>query len=68
MLWSVEVRRYAEDLVTVLSKMREWLDVRRTEPAIFCHTVEGAGVTIHLQFNAEGEAIVFAQTFSGHLM
>jgi hypothetical protein len=41
MLWSVEVRRYAEDLVTVLSKMREWLDVRRTEPAIFCHTVEG---------------------------
>jgi hypothetical protein len=41
MLWSVEVRRYAKDLVTVMSKMREWLDVRRIEPAMFRHTVEG---------------------------
>ena len=41
MLWLVEVRRYAEDLVTVMSKMRERLDARRIEPAIFCHTAEG---------------------------
>jgi hypothetical protein len=68
MLWSVEVSHYAEDLVTVMSKMREWLDARRIEPAIFCHTVEGASVAIHLQFNAEGEAIAFAQTFSGQLV
>jgi hypothetical protein len=50
-----------------MSTMREWLDARRIEPAIFRHTVEGASVTIHLQFSAEGEAIAFAQTFSGQL-
>jgi hypothetical protein len=67
MLCSVEVRRYAEDLVTVMSKMREWLDARRIEPTIFRHTVDGPSVTIHLQFSAEGEAIAFAQNFSGQL-
>jgi hypothetical protein len=68
MLWSVEVRRHAEDLVIVMSKMREWLDARRIEPDIFRHTVDEAGVTIHLQFKVESEAFDFAQAFSGQLM
>jgi hypothetical protein len=51
-----------------MSKMREWLDVRRIEPDIFRHTVDGASVTIHLQFKVESEAIAFAQAFSGQLL
>ena len=68
MLWSVEVHCDAEDLVSVMSKMREWLDAQRIEPDIFRHTVDGASVTIHLQFKVESEAIVFAQAFSGQLL
>ena len=67
MLWSVEVRCNAEDLVRVMEKMREWLDARRIEPDIFRHTVEGASVTVDLQFKVESEAIAFAQAFSGEL-
>ncbi len=68
MLWSVEVHCDAEDLVSVMSKMREWLDVRRIEPDIFRYTVDGASVTIHLQFKVESEAIAFVQAFSGQLL
>jgi hypothetical protein len=68
MLWSAEVRCDAEDLVSVMSKMREWLDARRIEPDIFRHTIEEASVTIHLQFKVESEAIAFAQAFSGQLL
>ena len=68
MLWSVEVRCDAEDLVNVMEKMREWLDARRIEPDIFRHTVEESSVTIHLQFKVESEAAAFAQAFSGELL
>jgi transposase-like protein len=40
---------------------------RRIEPDIFRHTVEGASVTVDLQFKVESEAIAFAQAFSGEL-
>src|SRR5216683_3081366 len=33
-MYSVEVRCYAEELATVMSKMREWLDAQRFEPEI----------------------------------
>ena len=68
MLWSVEVCCGAEDLVTVMSKMREWLDARRIEPDTFRHTVDGPSVKIHLQFKVESEAFAFAQRFSAQLM
>ena len=68
MSWPVEVRCDAEDLVSGMSKMREWLDARRIEPDIFRHTVDGASVTIHLQFKVEREAIAFAQAFAGQLL
>lgn len=67
-MWSVEVRCDTENLVSLMSEMREWLDARRIEPDIFRHTVKEASVTIHLQFKVESEAIAFAQAFSGQLM
>ena len=68
MLWSVEVRCNAEDLVRVMEKMREWLDAERFGPDIFRHTVDGTSVTIHLQFKLESEAVAFAHAFSGQLL
>jgi hypothetical protein len=38
------------------------------EPDVFRHTVDEAGVLIHLQFKVESEAIAFAQAFSGQLL
>ena len=67
MMRSAEVRCDSENLVSIMAKMREWLDARRVEPDIFRHTVEGPSVTIHLQFEVESEAIAFAQAFSGQL-
>jgi hypothetical protein len=68
MLFSVEIRCGAEDLVAVMSRMREWLDAQRFEPDAFRHTAEGNSVTIRVQFKAESEAIAFASTFSGALV
>ena len=67
-MFSVEVCRDAEELVSTILKMREWLDGRRIEPDIFRHTVDEASVTIRLQFKVESEAIAFAQAFSGQLL
>jgi hypothetical protein len=68
MTYSVEVGCNAEELATVMSKMREWLDAERFGPDIFRHTVDGTSVTIHLQFKVERQAIAFAQAFLGELV
>jgi hypothetical protein len=68
MAYSVEIGCDAEDLATVMSEMREWLDAQRFEPDIFRHIVARESITIHLQFQVEGKAIAFAQAFSGQLV
>jgi hypothetical protein len=68
MSYSVEVRSDAADIVSVMGKMREWLDAQRIEPDIFRHTADEAGVTIHLQFKVESEASAFAHAFSGQFL
>ena len=68
MLFSVEISCGTEDLVAIMSRMREWLDAQRFEPDAFKHTAEGNSVTIRVQFKAESEAIAFAGTFGGDLV
>jgi hypothetical protein len=51
-----------------MERMREWLDAQRIEPDIFRHTVDEAGVIIHLQFKVESEASAFGHAFSGQLL
>jgi hypothetical protein len=68
MLFSVETCCGAEDLVAVMSRMREWLDAQRFVPDAFRHTAEANSVTIRMQFKAESEAIAFASTFDGALV
>jgi hypothetical protein len=67
-MYSVEVGCGAEDLATVMSEMREWLDAQRFEPDIFRHIVARKSITIHVQFKSESGAIAFAQAFSGQLV
>ena len=66
-MYSVEIGCNAEDLATVMSEMREWLDAQRFEPDIFRHNVARESITIHVQFKLESKAIAFAQAFSGQL-
>ena len=65
MSFSVEVRCRAEELVAVMSRMREWLDARRFEPDTFRDTLDGESVIFLVQFKVESEAAAFAETFSG---
>jgi hypothetical protein len=64
--YSVEVHCRADELVDLMSRMREWLDTHRFEPDVFRHSVvDGGAVTIHVQLKVEGEAVAFAEAFSG---
>jgi hypothetical protein len=66
LLYSVEVHCRADELVGLMSRMREWLDNHRFEPDVFPHSAADDGaVTIHVQFKSEGEAFDFAEAFSG---
>jgi hypothetical protein len=67
-MYSVEIGCDAEDLATVMSEMREWLDAQRFEPDIFRHNVARESITIHVQFKVESKAVAFAQAFSGQLV
>jgi hypothetical protein len=67
-MYSVEVACDTEDLATVMSEMREWLDAQRLEPDIFRHIVARQSITIHVKFRVESKAIAFAHVFSGHLV
>jgi hypothetical protein len=68
MTYSVEVGCDAEDLATVMSEMRAWLDAHRFEPDTYRHIVVRESITIHLQFKVESKAIAFARAFSGQLV
>ena len=59
MLFSVEVRCRAEELMAVMSRMREWLDARRFEPDTFRDTLDGESVIFLVQFKVESEAAAF---------
>ena len=51
-----------------MTKMREWLDERRVEPAVFrCNTTPRA-VVFRIEFAGEDQAVAFAEAFGGHLV
>jgi hypothetical protein len=68
MLFTAEIDCGADDLTSVMSKMREWLDTQRFEPDTFRHTVYGETITITVQFKVESEAIAFSRAFDGKLV
>ena len=56
------------DLVLQMSRMREWLDSRRFEPAVFRYQHVDSSVVIQVDFAAEEQATAFAREFRGKLV
>jgi len=67
MLYVVEIRREREQLTAIMSAIREWLDNQRFEPDAFRCTPDQEGVTCHLEFKFESEAIACATVFGGEV-
>ena len=67
-LHSTEIRIGDSDLVGQMIRMREWLDSRRFEPAVFRYDHVDSSVIIRVDFSEEQEAAAFAREFGGTLL
>jgi hypothetical protein len=67
-LHSTEIRVGDTDLVAKMTRMREWLDSRRFEPAAFRYDHVDSAVIIRVDFGEEQEAVAFAREFGGKLV
>jgi hypothetical protein len=67
-LHSTEIRVGDGDFVIQMSRMREWLDSRRFEPAVFRYQHVDSSVVIQVDFAAEEQATAFAREFRGKLV
>jgi hypothetical protein len=67
---SAEIRLPTRNLSSDLSSMREWLDRRHIEPAVFRYNCDRAGseVRVHVTFESEADAAAFARNFGGLVM
>jgi hypothetical protein len=66
-LHTTEIRAGDGDLVAHMTRMREWLDSRRFEPAVFRYDHVDSSVIIRVDFAEEQEAVAFAHEFGGRL-
>jgi hypothetical protein len=66
-LHSAEIRVGGGELVAQMTRMREWLDSRRYEPAVFRYEHIDGSAIIHVDFTVEDEAAAFAREFHGKL-
>ena len=67
MLYVVEVRVGASDLITRMSAMRQWLDRSRYEPDLFHYRMQANGALVRVEFKFEREAFAFAEAFGGSI-
>jgi hypothetical protein len=67
MLYVVELRRERDELSTIMTRLKEWLDAQRFEPDAFRCTIHDARVTCRLEFEVESEAAACAEAFGGEL-
>jgi hypothetical protein len=56
------------DFAVHMIRMREWLDSRRFEPAVFRYNHVEGSVVIRVNFSEEQEAAAFAREFGGKLV
>ena len=64
---TTEIRAGDGDLAAQMTRMREWLDSRRLEPAAFRYDHVDSAVVIRVDFAVEDEAAAFAREFGGTL-
>jgi len=67
-LHSTEIHVGDSDLVGQMTRMREWLDSRRVEPAVFRYDHVDSSVIIRVDFAAADQAAAFAREFRGTLL
>lgn len=67
MVYVVEIRREREQLATLMSDVREWLDRQRFEPDAFRCTTDAESLTCRLEFKIAGEAAACAERFAGRV-
>ena len=67
-LHGTEVQVGDGELVAQMTRMREWLDSRRFEPAVFRYDHVDSAVIIRVDFAVEQEAVAFAREFRGKLV
>ena len=67
-LHGTEIRMGDGDFAGQMTRMREWLDSRRVEPAVFRYDHIDSSVIIRIDFAVEDEAAAFAREFHGTLV
>ena len=67
-LHSTEIRVGDGDLAAQMTRMREWLDSRHLEPAVFRYDHVDSSVIIRVDFSVAEEAAAFAREFQGKLL
>jgi len=65
---STQIRVAGRELAAEMTRMREWLDGHRFEPAVFRYDHVDGAVIIHVDFPVEEEAAAFARAFGGTLL
>ena len=55
----------ANTLSEAMASMRQWLDHRHFQPAIFRSTIEEAGLLLRIEFASAAQAVEFARAFDG---
>jgi hypothetical protein len=55
----------ANTLPEAMAGIRQWLDHRRFQPAVFRYTFKEAGLLLGIEFASAAEANEFAQAFDG---
>ena len=63
---TVEVGSFRGDLISALSNMMTWLDIRVSQPVIF-QQVARHGTALRLGFSSEAETLAFVCAFGGHV-
>ena len=67
-LHSTQIRVSGGELAGQMTRMREWLDSHRFEPAVFRYEHIDGTVIIQVDFTVEEEATAFAGAFHGKLV
>ena len=66
-LVEISISHESAALAESMKKMREWLDRRRIEPAVFRFNTTRRAVVFRIEFAGEDQAVAFAEAFGGHL-
>jgi len=68
MVATVEIRLVTRNLPDTMGDMRVWLDHRRVALHAFRQSAWTGGMALHIEFNAQSDAVEFAGHFGGRVL